>query len=70
LLKNTYNIYQEEKMYQLYVSIYPHMTHDTYKTFNEFCGKKCVKVENKKKQNDIEFDVENIMNGFRAEKKR
>ena len=56
----------EERMFRMYLAIYPSMTKDTYKSFDEFigkkeCGKQSAKVENKKTQIEIINEVKEIM---------
>ena len=54
---------KKEKMWQLYLAIYPKMTKETYMTFEEFV-KPAPKIS-KKSIEKIEKDTEMIINAYR-----
>lgn len=62
-IKTAYEETNESKMFALYCATFPLMTSETFKTFDEFCGKQCVKVENKtRSKEDILKEVQMICN--------
>lgn len=64
MLQSALNKEAESKAYQLYLSVRPNMTEETYQTFEEFYQpQKVTKApESKKSAEEILLDVKEIMN--------
>lgn len=65
IYKNVFNEESEQKLFQLYLVNYQHMTKDNFKTFDEWLGrienKKEIKVKKEKTVEEIFKDVELIL---------
>lgn len=53
IIQTAFGEYNKDVNFAWYSLMFPKMTKDTFKTFDEFCGKRCAKVENAKSKEDI-----------------